>query len=268
MLVASFLTSRSSRDDGGSTVLTFFQFKPEAQAYFQDLARQFEKQNPKIRVIVDNPADPETALRTRLVKNDAPDVMTLKANGTFGEFANAKIFRDFKDDPVLDDVSPAYLSVIGALGRGSRDEVNGVPFAANASGLLYNKNLFARYDVAVPRTFDELTRRRRSSRPRESRPSTGCWPMRGQRSHRLRRCHRSSSPRASFRSGSPTRRRSHRAGDVPPASWPSCTSTPNPIRCPKGTKTAPPRSRTASPPCCCSAATPYRRSVPASRSSP
>ncbi|HET9759485.1 MAG TPA: extracellular solute-binding protein [Nocardioidaceae bacterium] len=154
VLVASLLAGCSGGD--GRTVITFFQFKPEAQQYFQDLARQFERANPGIRVVVDNPADPETALRTRLVKNDVPDVMTLNANGTFGEFASAKIFRDFSSDPVLDHVNPAYLKVIGALGSGGKGEVNGVPFAANASGLLYNEDLFAKYHVAVPRTFDEL----------------------------------------------------------------------------------------------------------------
>ncbi len=138
------------------TTITFFQFKPEAQAYFQDLAAQFEAQNPDVRVVVDNPAEPETALRTRLVKNDVPDVMTLNGNGTFGEFASARIFRDFRDAPVLDDVNDSYLDVIGNLGQGSEGEINGIPFAANASGLLYNVELFEQYDVAVPQTFSEL----------------------------------------------------------------------------------------------------------------
>ncbi len=154
LLVASLLAACSGGD--GRTVITFFQFKGEAQAYFQDLAKQFEKEHPDIRVVVDNPADPETALRTRLVKDDVPDVMTLNANGTFGEFASAKIFKDFSDEPVMDDVNPAYIKVIGDLGRATAKETNGVPFAANASGLLYNEQLFEKYDVAVPRTFDEL----------------------------------------------------------------------------------------------------------------
>jgi raffinose/stachyose/melibiose transport system substrate-binding protein len=155
LAVLSAVLSACGGQDGRTT-LVLFQFKPEAQAYFQDLAAQFEEENPGIDVVVDNPADPETALRTRLVKNDVPDVMTLNANGTFGEFANARIFRDFSSEPVLDEVNPAYLEVIASLGRGGAEEVNGVPFAANASGLLYNRELFEEYDVAVPATFEEL----------------------------------------------------------------------------------------------------------------
>ncbi|MCY1143691.1 extracellular solute-binding protein [Actinoplanes sp. Pm04-4] len=154
VLLAGLVLTGCSADS--RTTITFFQFKPEAQQYFQQLAAQFEQANPDIRVVVDNPADPETALRTRLVKNDVPDVMTLNANGTFGEFASARIFRDFRDDPVLGNVNPAYLSVIGNLGAGSKGEVNGVPFAANASGLLYNEELFKQNGVEVPTTFDEL----------------------------------------------------------------------------------------------------------------
>ncbi|MGK5681459.1 ABC transporter substrate-binding protein [Actinoplanes sp. URMC 104] len=154
LLAGSALAGCSSGD--GRTTITFFQFKSEAQQYFQQLAAQFEKSHPDIRVVVDNPADPETALRTRLVKDDVPDVMTLNANGTFGEFASARIFRDFRDDRVLADVNPAYLSVIGNLGAGGKGEINGVPFAANASGLLYNTELFAQQGVEVPATFDQL----------------------------------------------------------------------------------------------------------------
>ena len=141
---------------GGPTTITFFQFKPEAVDYFQGLATQFEKQNPDIKVIVQTVPDPETALRTRLVKNDVPDVLTLNGNGTFGEFASAGIFKDFANAPVLDDVNPSYVTVLQTLGASKPGAVNGVPFAANASGVLYNEALFAKYGVAVPKTFDEL----------------------------------------------------------------------------------------------------------------
>ncbi|WP_426594805.1 ABC transporter substrate-binding protein [Cellulomonas sp. McL0617] len=144
-----------SSNDGRETI-QFFQFKGEAKQYFEDLTAQFEKQNPDIKVVIQNVADPETALRTRLVKNDVPDVMTLNGNGTYGEFASAGIFKDFRDDPLLKEINPGYIKVVKALGESSPDAVNGIPFAANASGILYNEALFKQEGVAVPTTWDEL----------------------------------------------------------------------------------------------------------------
>lgn len=152
----ALLTGCSASEAQQPTTITFFQFKPEAVAYFEGLAREFEAQNPDVRVVVDNVPEPETALRTRLVKEDVPDVMTLNANGTFGELASAGIFADFAGDPALEDVNPAYVEVVQELGAAAPGEVNGVPFAANASGVIYNEELFAEHGVAVPQTWDEL----------------------------------------------------------------------------------------------------------------
>jgi raffinose/stachyose/melibiose transport system substrate-binding protein len=171
LVLASSLSACSS--SGDQVTITFFQFKGEAQAYFQTLTRQFEKENPNIRVVLDNPADPETALRTRFVKNKVPDVMTINGNGTYGEFATAKIFKDFQGDPALDGVNPAYVRVLRNLGRGGTSEVNGVPFAANASGLLYNEQLFAKYHVRVPRTFDQLIAAARTFKSHDVTPFYG-----------------------------------------------------------------------------------------------
>jgi raffinose/stachyose/melibiose transport system substrate-binding protein len=154
--VALAASGCSAGQDDDRTTLTFFQFKPEAVEYFQDAAARFEQENPDIRVIVDNVPDPETALRTRLVKEDVPDVLTLNANGTFGEFASAGIFKDFRDEPVLDEVNPGYIEVIQQLGASSEGAVNGVPFASNASGILYNEELFRQEGVEVPQTWTEL----------------------------------------------------------------------------------------------------------------
>ena len=142
--------------DDGRTELLFFQFKGEAAEFFDSVARDFEAENPDIDVVVDNVPDAETALRTRLVKDDMPDVLTLNANGTFGELASAGVFRDFSGDALLDPVSDSYVDVVEELGAGSAGEVNGVPFAANASGVLYNPDIFAEQGVEVPTTFPEL----------------------------------------------------------------------------------------------------------------
>jgi raffinose/stachyose/melibiose transport system substrate-binding protein len=155
-LVAATTLTACAGESGGRTELTFFQFKPEAVDYFEQRAAEFEAQNPDIDIIVDNVPDPETALRTRLVKNDVPDVLTLNGNGTFGELASAGIFENFAGDPLLEEQNEGYLEITRNLGASEPGAVNGIPFAANASGVLYNVELFEQQGVEVPRTWDEL----------------------------------------------------------------------------------------------------------------
>ena len=50
------------------------------------------------------------------------------------ELASAEIYKDFTGEPVLDGVNPAFTEVVAALGAGEEGEVNGVPFACDASG--------------------------------------------------------------------------------------------------------------------------------------
>lgn len=150
------LTGCSTGEAQQPTTITFFQFKGEARETFEALGRDFEAQNPDVRVVVDTVPDAETALRTRLVKDDVPDVLALNANATFGELASAGIFADFAGSSALEDVNPAYVEVLQELGGDAEGAVNGVPFAANASGVIYNEELFAQHGVAVPQTWDEL----------------------------------------------------------------------------------------------------------------
>ena len=51
---------------------------------------------------------------------------------------------------------PAVQDILNANGRCRSSEINGLPMANNASGVLYNPELFARYGVSVPQTWDEL----------------------------------------------------------------------------------------------------------------
>jgi raffinose/stachyose/melibiose transport system substrate-binding protein len=140
----------------GRTQLEFFQFKPEAVETFDGIIADYEADHPDIDIVQNHVPNADTAFRTRLVRNDIPDVITLNAGATWAEMAPAHVFYDFSDDPVLDDVNPAILDILNGLGTGGEDEVNGIPFASNADGIIYNKELFAQQGVAVPTTWDEL----------------------------------------------------------------------------------------------------------------
>ena len=138
------------------TTLDFFQFKPEAVQEFADLIDEFEAANPGIRVVQNNVPDPDTAIRTLLVKDKTPDVLTLNGNASFGLLAEACVFADLSQEPAAKRILPAVQDILNANGRCEGSEINGLPMANNASGILYNPEIFAKYGVSVPRTWDEL----------------------------------------------------------------------------------------------------------------
>ncbi|MEZ0447271.1 ABC transporter substrate-binding protein [Cellulomonas sp. ICMP 17802] len=139
----------------GVTTLNFFQFKGEALEDFNQIIAEFEAENPDIRVVQNQVADADTVIRTLLVKDKAPDVITLNASGNFGRLAQAGVFYDFSNEPVLDTINPAVQGILKDLGT-YKDEVNGLGYVNNANGIIYNQEIFAQQGLKVPETWDEL----------------------------------------------------------------------------------------------------------------
>jgi raffinose/stachyose/melibiose transport system substrate-binding protein len=165
LVVAAAVVALSGCAAAGSddtVTLNFFQFKPEAVGNFTAIIKDFEAENPGIRVIQNSVPDPDTAIRTLLVKDKVPDVLTVNVNGNYGELARACIFADLGANPVAETVNPAVQQIVQSLGTCAADggkggaEVNALPFASNASGILYNPDIFRANGVAVPTTWDEL----------------------------------------------------------------------------------------------------------------
>lgn len=139
----------------GVTTLNFFQFKGEALEDFTQIIADFEAENPDIRVVQNQVADADTAIRTLLVKDKAPDVITLNASGNFGRLVQAGVFYDFSDEPVLETINPAVQEIIADLGT-YEDEVNGLGYVNNANGVIYNQEIFAEQGLEVPETWDDF----------------------------------------------------------------------------------------------------------------
>ncbi|MBP2436076.1 ABC transporter substrate-binding protein [Microbacterium amylolyticum] len=143
-------------DGGGEvTTLDFFQFKGEALKDFADIIDAFEAENPDIKVVQNQVADSETLIRTLLVKDRTPDVITLNGNGNFGKLAEAGVFYDFSDEPVLETINPGVQDILADLGNYG-DEVNSLGYVNNANGIIYNQDLFEAEGLEVPETWDEL----------------------------------------------------------------------------------------------------------------
>lgn len=137
------------------TTLNFFQFKGEAREDFDAIIRKFEAENPDIRVVQNQVADADTIIRTLLVKDKAPDVITLNGSGSFGRLAQAGVFYDFSNEPVLDTIQPAVQDILANLGN-KEGEVNSLGYVNNVNGIIYNADIFAEQGIQVPETWDEL----------------------------------------------------------------------------------------------------------------
>lgn len=153
--VAIGLGGCASTAGDGVTTLNFFQFKGEALKDFDQMITDFEADNPDIRIVQNQVADADTLIRTLLVKDRIPDIITLNANGNFGRLAEAGVFYDFTDEPVLQTINPAVQDILADLGTYG-NEVNGLGYVNNANGVIYNKAIFEAQGLKVPETWDEF----------------------------------------------------------------------------------------------------------------
>ncbi|WEV42383.1 extracellular solute-binding protein [Bifidobacterium sp. ESL0682] len=141
----------------GSNVVTlsFFQTKPEANEDYDKIIADFEKTHPNIKVVQNEAADAATALRALLVKDRTPDVISINPNGEMGKMAKAGVFYDFSNSPIVPRLKPAQQRILADLGHNG-DEVNMLMYAGNVCGLMYNVDLFKKYNVPIPRTWKQL----------------------------------------------------------------------------------------------------------------
>jgi raffinose/stachyose/melibiose transport system substrate-binding protein len=153
MIVA--LGGCASGAESGVTTLNFFQFKGEALKVFNEIIADFEAENPDINVVQNQVAEGDTIIRTLLVKDKAPDVITLNANGGFGKLAQTGVFYDFANEPVLDTINPSVQKILADLGN-KEGEVNGLGYVNNANGVIYNQEIFEEQGLEVPETWEEF----------------------------------------------------------------------------------------------------------------
>ncbi|MBW3069846.1 MULTISPECIES: extracellular solute-binding protein [unclassified Actinomyces] len=140
----------------GKVHLELFQFKSEAITLFDQICEDFNAANPDIVVTQNFQADNITSLRARLVKGDTPDLITINGDYNYGALADTGIFYDFNRTDLLDGVNPSIASILDTLGTGGEGQTNGVAFADNGSGIIYNKDVFDSAGVEPPTTWDEL----------------------------------------------------------------------------------------------------------------
>lgn len=142
--------------DSSKIQIEIVQYKPEAANYFKKVEETFNAAHDDIELKISSPNDAMTILKTRFIREDYPDIIGIGGDINYSYFVDAEILADVSDYPGLQDINPGYLNIAEALELVPTDGTYIVPYAANASGILYNRDMFQERGWEIPTTWDEL----------------------------------------------------------------------------------------------------------------
>ncbi|MGS0688246.1 ABC transporter substrate-binding protein [Nakamurella sp. GG22] len=151
LLAASGLLAGCSSTDGVTT-LTFMQNKREVVQYFDKVIADFEAENPDITIVQDFN---EGNFVPSLIRDSPPDVVTRGYGSTTADFTKKGVFADLSGMPAAATVDPKVQQLVNDWGQ-YNGETSALPFSLTAAGVIYNKQLFTKFGVTVPTTWDEF----------------------------------------------------------------------------------------------------------------
>ncbi len=153
LLFSGCTTERSD----GKVEVEIVSYKQEAVSIFEQLMNEFNSTHDDIYLNIQSPADAVTVMKTRFVRENYPDVIGIGGDADYASFTDSNILADVSDCPTMEEVNPAYRDILESVTYVPMDGVFGVPYVANAAGMLYNVDMFEEKGWEIPTTWDELT---------------------------------------------------------------------------------------------------------------
>jgi len=143
----------------GPVTIRFFHKWPEPEQldYYNFVIAEFEKTHPNIKVEMEAVADEpyKDKIRILMASGEVPDIYFSWAGEFSWKFAragqaldltDALMNSDWKDNIVLAAVEPYKVD----------GKVYGIPMRINAKFMVYNKAIFAQYNLSEPTTWEEF----------------------------------------------------------------------------------------------------------------
>lgn len=131
--------------------------QPEYAPYFEEVVKEFESQNPTIKVKIEAVADEPMKDKLRVIMggNSVPDMMFSWSGEFARKFVRSGAAMDLTEalnaDPDWkDNFIPASLQPFVSDGKNY-----GVPLRFNGKFFVYNKEIFDKYQLQKPKTWDE-----------------------------------------------------------------------------------------------------------------
>ncbi len=146
----------SGKTADGVTQIELVQYKPEAVDVFEQLEAAFNATHSDIHLKIESPNDAMTILKTRFVREDYPDIIGIGGDINYSYFLDSDILADVSDFDGMAGINPGYVEILENLEFVPTDGTYGVPYVANAAGILYNREMFTEHGWNIPETWDEL----------------------------------------------------------------------------------------------------------------
>lgn len=156
VMIASLLNGCGSTENAGVTEIHILQYKQEAVNFFDKLQREFNETHDDIRLVIESPNDAMTILKTRLIREDYPDIIGIGGDINYSNFVDSHILADVSGYEGLQSIKKSYIDILEGLEFVPTEGTFGVPYAANAAGVLYNKGMFEKHNWKVPETWSEF----------------------------------------------------------------------------------------------------------------
>ena len=131
-------------------------YKQEAHEIFSRLEEKFNSTHTDIHVKFSSPNEAITILKTRFIRENYPDIIGIGGDMDFSNFQDAELLADMSKYPGIKNIKKAYIDIIDGLKFVPTPGTYGVPYMANAAGVLYNRDMFNEHGWQIPRTWSEF----------------------------------------------------------------------------------------------------------------
>lgn len=156
LVSGSLLAGCGKEADNGKIQIEMVQYKPEAVKAFEAMEEKFNATHDDIELTIQSPNDAMTILKTRFIKEDAPDIIGIGGDINYSNFLDSDMLADISDFDGLEDIKQAYLDIDKNLEFIPMEGTYAVPYVANAAGILYNRAMFEENGWEIPTTWSEF----------------------------------------------------------------------------------------------------------------
>jgi len=144
--------SKKENTNSGKIKLEMYYYKQENQDGLATLVKKFEAANPNISIdMLIIPNDADAMMSARAAQGKLPDILQMQSYSRVKEYAQAGFLVDLSSSDVLKKVNPGYFPSVSYNGK-----QYGVPMDVAGIGIIYNKDIFAKYGITPPTTYREL----------------------------------------------------------------------------------------------------------------